>query len=99
MVTSPKPDPAPSLLALDRLGAQPDRALHLGDEPADEDGARSVGMSFLAAPADDRTTWLERWDSRIRLPNAIRIAFLPSKQPDPIWLTPLVVQIPAGRTL
>jgi hypothetical protein len=62
-------------------------------------GVVGLDMSFLAAPADDRTTWLERWDSRIRLPNAIRIAFLPGKQPDPIWQTPLVVQIPAGRTL
>jgi prepilin-type N-terminal cleavage/methylation domain-containing protein len=62
-------------------------------------GVRGLDMSFLAAPADDRTTWLDRWDSRIRLPNAIRISFLPGKQPDPLWLTPLVVQIPAGRTL
>ncbi len=58
-----------------------------------------LDMSFLAAPADDRTTWLDRWESRIRLPNAIRVGFLPSKQPDPLWQTPLVVQIPAGRTL
>jgi prepilin-type N-terminal cleavage/methylation domain-containing protein len=62
-------------------------------------GVRGLDMSFLAAAADDRTTWLDRWESRIRLPHALRITFLPSKEPDPVWETPLIVQIPAGRTL
>jgi len=46
----PKPDPAPFLLALDRLGVEPGRALHVGDEPADEAGAQAAGMHFVPAP-------------------------------------------------
>ncbi len=46
----PKPDPAPFLLALERLGVEPGRALHVGDEPADELGARAAGMRFTPAP-------------------------------------------------
>jgi HAD superfamily hydrolase (TIGR01493 family) len=47
---APKPDPAPFRLALARLGVEPDRALHVGDSPADEHGAREAGMSFAPAP-------------------------------------------------
>jgi putative hydrolase of the HAD superfamily len=47
-----KPDPAPFLLALDRLGVQPTRALHVGDEPEDEHGAAAAGMRFAQAPLD-----------------------------------------------
>jgi HAD superfamily hydrolase (TIGR01493 family) len=47
---APKPDPAPFRLALARLGVQPDRALHVGDSPADKEGARAAGMSFAPAP-------------------------------------------------
>ena len=47
---APKPDPAPFRLALARLGVEPDRALHVGDSPADEEGARAAGMSFAPAP-------------------------------------------------
>ena len=46
----PKPDPAPFLLALERLGIEAQRALHVGDEPADEAGARAAGMLFAPAP-------------------------------------------------
>jgi HAD superfamily hydrolase (TIGR01509 family) len=46
----PKPDPAPFLLALERLGVEADRALHVGDEPADEAGSRAAGMIFAPAP-------------------------------------------------
>jgi HAD superfamily hydrolase (TIGR01509 family) len=45
-----KPDPAIFRLALQRLGVEPDRALHVGDEPADEDGALAAGMRFARAP-------------------------------------------------
>jgi putative hydrolase of the HAD superfamily len=45
-----KPDPAIFRLALDQLGVAPDRALHVGDEPADEEGARAAGMRFAPAP-------------------------------------------------
>jgi putative hydrolase of the HAD superfamily len=45
-----KPDPAPFLLALRRLGVEARRALHVGDEPADQAGARAAGMRFIPAP-------------------------------------------------
>ena len=47
---APKPDPAPFRLALARLGVEPDRALHVGDSPADEEGARAADMWFVPAP-------------------------------------------------
>jgi putative hydrolase of the HAD superfamily len=46
----PKPEPAPFLLALERLETAPERTLHVGDELADEQGARAVGMQFAPAP-------------------------------------------------
>jgi putative hydrolase of the HAD superfamily len=45
-----KPDPRPFLVALERLGVAADRALHVGDSPADEEGAHAAGLRFLAAP-------------------------------------------------
>jgi putative hydrolase of the HAD superfamily len=48
-----KPDPAIFLEALARVGARPERALHIGDQPADEQGARAAGMAFLQAPLGD----------------------------------------------
>jgi putative hydrolase of the HAD superfamily len=53
-----KPDSAPFRLALGRLGVDPARALHVGDEPADEAGARSAGMRFAPAPL---ATAFEGW--------------------------------------
>jgi putative hydrolase of the HAD superfamily len=46
----PKPDPAIFELTLRELGVQPERALHVGDEPVDEDGARAAGLAFAPAP-------------------------------------------------
>lgn len=45
-----KPDPAIFRLALERLGVEPARALHVGDSAEDEQGARAAGMRFAAAP-------------------------------------------------
>jgi putative hydrolase of the HAD superfamily len=45
-----KPDPAVFRLALERLGVTPARALHVGDEPEDEQGATAAGMRFAHAP-------------------------------------------------
>jgi putative hydrolase of the HAD superfamily len=45
-----KPDPAIFLAALRRLDVEPARALHVGDEPIDEEGALAAGMRFLPAP-------------------------------------------------
>jgi putative hydrolase of the HAD superfamily len=47
---APKPDPAVFRLALERLGVPASRALHVGDSPADEEGARAAGMRFAPAP-------------------------------------------------
>ena len=53
-----KPDPGPFRLALDRLGVAAGRALHVGDEDGDEDGARVAGMRFARAPL---ATAFENW--------------------------------------
>jgi putative hydrolase of the HAD superfamily len=45
-----KPDPALFRLALERLGVPAARALHVGDSPEDEQGARAAGMQFVPAP-------------------------------------------------
>jgi HAD superfamily hydrolase (TIGR01509 family) len=45
-----KPDPRPFLAALELVAVSPERALHVGDSPADEDGARAAGLRFLPAP-------------------------------------------------
>lgn len=47
---APKPSPRPFSLALERLGVAPQRALHIGDERADEQGAAAAGMHFAPAP-------------------------------------------------
>jgi putative hydrolase of the HAD superfamily len=47
---APKPDPGVFLLALERLGVEPERALHLGDEDADREGAAAARMAFEPVP-------------------------------------------------
>jgi len=47
-----KPDPAAFRLALERLAVAPGRALHVGDEPEDEQGAALAGMLFAHAPLE-----------------------------------------------
>ena len=46
----PKPDPAIFELALRELGVRAERAMHVGDEPCDEEGARAAGLRFAPAP-------------------------------------------------
>jgi putative hydrolase of the HAD superfamily len=48
-----KPDPAIFALALEELGVRADRALHVGDEPIDEQGALAAGMRFAPAPLSE----------------------------------------------
>lgn len=48
-----KPDPAIFRLALRELGVGPERTLHVGDEPVDEEGARAAGLAFAPAPLSD----------------------------------------------
>jgi putative hydrolase of the HAD superfamily len=45
-----KPDPAIFRLALERLGVEPQRTLHVGDSPEDEAGATAAGLHFVPAP-------------------------------------------------
>jgi FMN hydrolase / 5-amino-6-(5-phospho-D-ribitylamino)uracil phosphatase len=57
-VGAAKPSPAPFLTALERLGVEPGRALHIGDHPKDKDGAAAAGMHFAPAPLDEA---VQRW--------------------------------------
>ena len=45
-----KPDPVIFEHALGLLEVAPDRALHVGDSPVDEDGAAAAGMRFAPVP-------------------------------------------------
>jgi len=45
-----KPDPAVFEVALERLGVQAERALHVGDGDTDRDGAAAAGLAFESAP-------------------------------------------------
>jgi putative hydrolase of the HAD superfamily len=47
---APKPDPAPFRLALERIGVNPGRALHVGDTEADRNGALTAGLAFEPTP-------------------------------------------------
>lgn len=47
-VTEPKPAPQPVLLALQRLGAQPARAVMIGDSPHDLEAGRAAGVRTAA---------------------------------------------------
>jgi putative hydrolase of the HAD superfamily len=49
-VGTPKPDPAIFVEALERLGVPAERAVHVGDEQDDADGARAAGLAFEPAP-------------------------------------------------
>lgn len=53
-----KPDRAIFELALATLGVQPERALHIGDGSADEEGAQAAGMHFAWTPIESA---LEAW--------------------------------------
>ena len=46
--TAHKPSPEPVLLALERLGAAPDRAVYVGDAPADIAAGRAAGVATIA---------------------------------------------------
>jgi putative hydrolase of the HAD superfamily len=45
-----KPDPRVFAEALRRLGVQPERALHVGDDEVDQAGALAAGLGFEAPP-------------------------------------------------
>lgn len=46
-VETPKPDPAPVLLALERLGVEPGRAVMVGDTSVDVEAARAAGVAAI----------------------------------------------------
>lgn len=48
-----KPDPAIFRIALERLETPAERALHVGDAAADEEGARLAGMAYAPPPLAD----------------------------------------------
>jgi len=53
-----KPDPAVFAAALTELGVAASRTLHVGNSPADEDGALAAGLRFAHAPlAGALATW------------------------------------------
>ena len=45
-----KPDPGIFRLALERLGTDPARTLHVGDDEVDAEGAARAGLAFRPAP-------------------------------------------------
>jgi putative hydrolase of the HAD superfamily len=49
-VGAAKPAPALFTEALSRIGVAPDRALHVGDDDADREGAAAAGMAFEPVP-------------------------------------------------
>lgn len=50
---APKPDPRVFRLALKRLDVAASRAVHVGDGPEDNEGARAAGLRFEPAPLAD----------------------------------------------
>jgi HAD superfamily hydrolase (TIGR01509 family) len=47
-----KPDPAIFRRALELLQVAPERTLHVGDSPADEEGALAAGLRFATTPLE-----------------------------------------------
>ncbi len=45
-----KPDPRIFEVVLERLGVKASRALHVGDDDVDEEGARAAGLAFEPTP-------------------------------------------------
>lgn len=58
VVGAEKPDPRIFRVALDALGTEPGRTLHIGDERSDSDGAAAAGLRFAPAPV---ATAFEGW--------------------------------------
>jgi putative hydrolase of the HAD superfamily len=57
-VGAEKPDPALFRAALRRLSVTASRTLHVGNSPADEEGARAAGLHFAPAPLVEAVaTW------------------------------------------
>ena len=53
-----KPSPEGLLRALEQLGVEPGRGLHIGDDKVDEHAAAAAGMRFAPAPLPDAVSQL-----------------------------------------
>lgn len=61
-VGAAKPDPAPLLVALDRLGVHHrQRVLFVGDTVTDEEAARAAGVHFARVAADGLSATVDGW--------------------------------------
>ena len=58
-VGAEKPDPRIFHAALQELGVEPGRVLHIGDERNDEEGAAAAGVRFAPAPI---ATTFDGWE-------------------------------------
>ena len=70
-----KPDPAPILLALDRLGRQVERAVwYLGDTALDMDAARAAGVTAVLVGDAAHDGGIDRARPDIHFPTAFNLA-------------------------
>jgi len=70
-----KPDPAPVLLALDRLGAAADRSVwYLGDTALDMDTARAAGVTAVLVGDASHDGGIDRARPDIHFPSALDLA-------------------------
>jgi HAD superfamily hydrolase (TIGR01549 family) len=57
-----KPDPAPLLMAAERLSVEPSTCFHVGDQPSDDAAAVAAGMrSILVAWSDPKSGHAHSW--------------------------------------
>ncbi len=67
-----KPDPRLFHITLDRLGVEPDKDIHVGDNPLDDwQGAKSAGMRALIIDRDNPEPSHVRITSLAQLPEAV----------------------------
>ena len=70
-----KPDPDPVLLAVERLGGQPDEAVYIGDSPFDIGAAKAAGVFAVAVGwggiHTDERLLAEKPDALVRTPEEL----------------------------
>ena len=73
--TADKPDPAPILLALDRLGCAADRSVwYLGDTALDMQTARAAGVTAVLVGDASHDGGIDRARPDIHFPSALDLA-------------------------
>ena len=71
-----KPDPAPIKLALEKLGANPEKSLFVGDRMTDQIAARAAGMDFIFTGTNiDAQFWLNLENRESALQRAMNSKF------------------------